>query len=134
LHRVVLTHPIGGAFNIPPAGGAFPQPLANPNLPGIPTDGGLYTVDVGNHVLNRDQSNGFMYPAGASRRYVASIKSGGVESVSALPGGESAVPGNPFYVNLLPRWLTNESFPLRFFDAPEDRDRHDDRDGDWDQR
>ena len=90
LHRVVLAHPLGGPFNIPPAGGAFPQPL--PNLPGIPTDGGLHTVDLGNHQINRDNSNGFMFLGGPSLRYVASIESDGIKSVSSLPGGQSGVP------------------------------------------
>jgi penicillin amidase len=122
LHRVVLAHPLGGGFNIPPAGGAFPQPL--PILPGIPVDGGLHTVDLGNHQFNRDNSNGFMFPTGPSRRYVASIEFDGITSVSSLPGGQSGVPGSPFYVNLLRRWLTNESFPLRtdVVDVPHDRD------------
>jgi penicillin amidase len=132
LHRVVLAHPLGGSFNTPPAGGAFSQPLAN--LPGIPTDGGLHTVDLGNHQLNRDNSNGFMFPAGPVRRYVASIESDGIKSVSSLPGGESGVPGSQFYLNLLRRWLTNEAFTLRTDVAgvPDDRDddeehRDDDR-------
>jgi penicillin amidase len=30
------------------------------------------------------------------------------------PGGTSATPGNPFYVNLLPLWLTNDTVPLLF--------------------
>ncbi len=126
LHRVLLAHPLGGAFNIPSAGGAFPQPL--PNLPGIPADGGLHTVDLGNHQINRDNSNGFMFPGGPSRRYVASIESDGIESVSSLPGGQSGVPGSRFYLNLLRRWLTNEAFPLRtdVVDVPHDRDDDDD--------
>jgi penicillin amidase len=131
LHRVVLAHPLGGPFNIPPAGGAFPQPL--PNLPGIPADGGLHTVDLGNHPITRDNSNGFMFTGGPARRYVASIESDGIKSVSSLPGGESGVPGSPFYLNLLRRWLTNETFPLRtdLVDVPDDRDDDDeDRDDD----
>jgi penicillin amidase len=111
LHRVVITHPLGGLFNIPTAGGAFPQPL--PNLPGIPVDGGLHTVDLGNHPINRDNSNGFMFVAGPAHRYVASIDSDGIRSVSSLPGGASGVPGSRFYLNLLRPWLTNEAFPLR---------------------
>jgi penicillin amidase len=111
LHRVVLAHPLGAPFSIPPAGGAFPQPL--PNLPGIPADGGLHTVDLGNHQFNRNNSNGFMFAAGPSMRYVASIESGGITSVSSLPGGQSGVPGSQFYLNLLGRWLTNDTFPLR---------------------
>jgi penicillin G amidase len=127
LHRVVLAHPIGGSLNIPPAAGAFPQPL--PNLAGIPTDGGLHTVDLGNHQFNRNNSNGFMFTAGPSRRYVASLESDGIKSVSSLPGGESGVPGSRFYLNLLPRWLTNEAFPLRTdaLDVPDGRDDHAER-------
>jgi penicillin amidase len=130
LHRVVLAHPLGGAFNIPPANGAFPQPLAN--LPGIPTDGGLHTVDIGNHQFNRDNSNGFMFTGGPARRYVASVESDGIASVSSLPGGESGVPNSQFYVNLLPRWLTNETFPLRtdVVDVRDDDRDDDDRDDD----
>jgi hypothetical protein len=37
----------------------------------------------------------------------------GVDAESALPGGESGVPGDRFYFNLLERWLTNDTFPLR---------------------
>jgi penicillin amidase len=110
LHRVVFTHPLGGPFNTPPAGGAFPQSL--PNLPGIASDGGLYTVDVANHPINRDTANGFMFANGPSRRYIAAINSGGIDSVSSLPGGESGVPGDQYNLNLLPAWLTNETYPL----------------------
>jgi acyl-homoserine lactone acylase PvdQ len=35
-----------------------------------------------------------------------------------MPGGESGVLGSPFYFNLLPRWLTNDVYPMR--------QRHDD--------
>jgi penicillin amidase len=111
LHRVVIAHPLGAPFSIPAAGGAFPQPL--PNLPGIPVDGGLHTIDPANHPINRDNSNGFMFGAGPAHRYVASIGPDGITSVSSLPGGESGVLGSPFHVNLLPRWLTNETFRLR---------------------
>jgi len=138
LHRTVLAHPIGGAFNIPPAGGAFTQSL--PNLPGISTDGGLHTVDLGNHQINRDNSNGFMFIAAPALRYVASIESDGIKAVSSQPGGQSGVPSSQFYLNLLRPWLTNEAFPLRtgVVDVSDDRDddgedrdddRKDDRDG-----
>ena len=122
LHRTVLAHPIGGPFNIPPAGGAFPQPL--PNLPGIPIDGGLHTVDLGSHPINRDNSNGFMFAGAPALRYVASIESDGIASVSSQPGGQSGVPSSQFYLNLLGRWLTNEAFSLRtdVVGVPDDRD------------
>ena len=97
-------------------------------------------MDLGNHQFNRDHSNGFMFAAGPSRRYVASIESDGIKSVSSLPGGQSGVSSSPFYLNLLRRWLTNDTFPLRtdVLDVPYDRDeddedrddgRTDDRDG-----
>jgi penicillin amidase len=127
LHRVVSTHPLGGAFNIPAAGGVFPHPL--PNLPGIPVDGGLHTVDLGNHPINRDNANGFMFASGPAHRYVAKVDADEITSLSSLPGGESGVPGSTFYLNLLGRWLTNDAFPLRtdVIDAPT-RGRDDDDD------
>jgi penicillin amidase len=113
LHRVVLAHPIGGSFSTPPAGGTFAQPL--PGLPGIPTDGGLFTVDVAGGALRNDSSNGFLFDAGPVRRTVSSVQSigRGIEGVSSLPGGESGEIGSPFHLNLLGRWLTNDVFPLR---------------------
>jgi hypothetical protein len=30
-----------------------------------------------------------------------------------LPGGQSAIPGSPFYINLLEPYLTNETYVLR---------------------
>ena len=33
---------------------------------------------------------------------------------SVWPGGASSVPGNPYYLNLLPLWLRNETVPLLF--------------------
>ena len=32
---------------------------------------------------------------------------------SSLPGGTSETLGSRFYANLLPQWLTNESYPVR---------------------
>ncbi len=113
LHRIVLAHPIGGAFSTPPAGGAFAQPL--PGLPGIPTDGGLFTVDLATGVFRNDSSNGFMFDTGPVRRTVSSVQSNGrgIEAVTSLPGGASGELGNPFHLNLLPGWLTNDAFSLR---------------------
>jgi penicillin amidase len=130
LHRLILSHPLGTSFNTPPAGGAFPQSL--PNLPGISTDGGLHTVDLGNHPINRDNSNGFMFAAGPASRFIATVKPNGIEAVSSLPGGQSGVQGNPFNLDLLPGWLTNEAFPLRMDEkSPGDNGRDRDRDRDW---
>ena len=32
---------------------------------------------------------------------------------ASLPGGASGVPGDPFQLNLLGRWLTNDGYILR---------------------
>jgi penicillin amidase len=112
LHRVVMDHPLDGSLNIPPAAGAFPAPLAD--LPGIPTDGGFDTVDAATHDARADAANDFMFGGGPANRFVAEARGPGqVVAESSLPGGASGVPGQPFYVNLLPGWLTNDTFPLR---------------------
>ena len=110
LHRVVLAHVLDGPFSAPPAGGAFPPPLAD--LAGIPTDGGFETVDASEHPLRAASSDGFMFTDGPNRRFVAQVRRGRLDAVTALPGGESGVIGSPHYVDLLPGWLTNEAFPL----------------------
>ena len=109
LHRVTLDHPLGGPFNIPPAFGAFPPPLAD--LPGIPTDGGFETVDASTHDARADAAGEFGFGGGPANRYVAELRApGDVRAFSSLPGGTSGVGGTPFSVNLLPEWLTNDTF------------------------
>jgi len=109
LHRVTLDPPLGGPFNIPPAFGAFPQPLAD--LPGIPTDGGFDTVDAATHDVRADAAGEFGFGGGPANRYVAEPRApGDVYAESSLPGGPSGVPGTPWYVNLLPSWLTNDTY------------------------
>ena len=117
LHRVTFNHPLGAMFpefNIPPAGGAFPAPLG-PTLPGIPVDGGFETVDVANNAFLVDSPDAFIILGGASQRYVARARltGKGFDAETALPGGQSGVPGDRFYVNLLEEWLTNDTHPLR---------------------
>jgi len=110
LHRIVFAHPMGGQFDVPPAFGHFPQPLAG--LPGVPRDGGYDTVNVGTHDLRAADANGFMFDSGGANRYVSTAGPGGVTAQTSLPGGTSAIPGSPFYLNLLPGWLTADAFPL----------------------
>jgi penicillin amidase len=110
LHRIVLNHTLGGPFNIPPAGGAFPPPL--PWLEGIPMDGGLGSVDAAIHNLRANDANGFMFTHGAVFRMVTTGGPGLMRGVSSVPGGVSGVLGSPHYADLLPGWLTNEAFPL----------------------
>ena len=93
LHRIVLAHPLGGPFSVPPAFGQFPAPL--PGLAGIPVDGGFETVDAATHSVRAVDANGFMFDSGPARRFVASVAPGHTVAVSALPGGTSADPPAP---------------------------------------
>lgn len=112
LHRFVLPHPLGEPFSVPPAGGAFPQPLSG--LPGIPTDGGFGTVDRTRHDARADSVNSFMFGLAPAKRFAAATKPHGISGVSSLIGGISGILGNPQYVNLLPDWLTDEAFQMLF--------------------
>jgi len=80
LHRITFNHLLGVPFSVPPAGGAFPQPV--PNLPGIPTDGGFQTVDAANHPLTAATVNGFIFTAGPSQRFVSEARHSGMRGVS----------------------------------------------------
>lgn len=117
LHRIVLKNPLGAGFpdlNVPPAFGQFPPPLAD--LAGIPTDGGFETVDEAPPVdalnVRVKDSDSFMFEFGPTGRFVARLGRGGPRAETSLPGGESAVPGDPDYVNLLEPYLRNETFRL----------------------
>ena len=111
LHRIVFEHPLDGPFNVPPAGGAFPQPLSG--LAGIPTDGGLETVDASSHDARGWSLDDFMFGHGPARQFVAVVSHSLARSrwVSSLPGGTSGRIGDPHHIDLLPAWLTNESYP-----------------------
>lgn len=116
LHRIVLAHPLGTVepnFNAPPAFGFVAAPLAG--LDGIPTDGGFETVDEAPPATDNvrvTDSDSFMFDFGPTGRFVAAFGHGGIVAESSLPGGESALPGSPYYFNLLEPWLRNETFPL----------------------
>ena len=112
LHRIVFKHPMEGPFNVPPAFGLFPHPL--PGLAGIPTDGGFGVVDASAHDPRADSVDGFMFGSGPSNRLVVSLDPEELRAESVWPGGVSAIPGNPFYLNLLPLWLRNQTVPLLF--------------------
>ncbi len=110
LHRIVFEHPLGGPFNIPPAGGAFPQPI--PGLRGIPTDGGFQTVDASSHSARADVPDEFMFRDGPTHRTVVEARADAMRAESIWPGGTSGVLGSPNYFQFLERWLTNESMRL----------------------
>jgi penicillin amidase len=112
LHRLVLEHPMGGPFSVPPAFGELPSPFSD--LPGLPTDGGFGTVDAANHDPRGLGAEGYLFSRGPSNRMVTELTRGPMKrSESAWPGGVSAVPGSPGYLNLLPLWLTNDTVRLR---------------------
>ena len=110
LHRIVFRHPLGGPFNTPAAGGAFPAPL--PGLTGIPVDGGFEVVDASSHNSRAATLDGFMFGSGPVRRMVSEATASGIRAVTSLPGGTSGLLGNPRYVNLLRPWLTNDTFTI----------------------
>jgi len=115
LHRLILEHPLGGPFDIPPAGGAFPP--SRDGIPGIPVDGGFRVVDASNHPARANGHDEFIFSgsSGPTHRYVGEPGSfrRWPYSQSSLPGGASGVLGDPFYTNLLGQWLTNDTYPMR---------------------
>jgi penicillin amidase len=113
LHRITFAHPLGPPFSIPPAGGAFPPPLG-PDIPGIPTDGGFGAVDASNHDARAQSWNSFTFGSGPVNRFAAEAGPPGVRAESVWPGGTSGVLGSPFFFNLLPPWLTNDTIHLLF--------------------
>ncbi|HET9024051.1 MAG TPA: penicillin acylase family protein [Burkholderiaceae bacterium] len=113
LHRIVMDHPLDGQFDLPPAFGLLPHPLGAA-LPGFPTDGGFGAVDASNHEARAKSANEFMFGNGPVNRFVAEAGRPSVHAESVWPGGTSALPNSPFYVNLLPRYLTNDTVPLYF--------------------
>jgi penicillin amidase len=109
LHRLVLDHPLGGPFSVPTAFGQFPAPL--PGLAGIPVDGGFETVDAASHDVRASSPDGFMFGSGPARRFIATPIGSEMVAESALPGGTSALPDSPWYLNLLRPYLTDDYYP-----------------------
>ncbi len=113
LHRVVFQHPLGDPFNVPPALGNFPSPL--PGLPGIPTDGGLESIDFAAHDARADSAEDFMFSSGPVSRTVSRVTRGKkIAGRTVVHGGTSAVQSDPNYLDQLPLWLSNEYLPMRF--------------------
>lgn len=108
LHRIVFDHPLGGSFNVPPAGG-----YANlaAGLTGIARSGGFEVVDASTHSARAAGLNSFMFDSGPSRRLVAEMAPA-VSAFQAIPGGESGVATDPAYANMLGEWLTDGYHPL----------------------
>jgi penicillin amidase len=120
LHRVVFRHALGGAFNVPPAGGF--TSLA-PLLPGFARSGGFQVVDASGHGARAATANGFMFGSGPSRRFVGEVSPRGVLAFQAIPGGQSATMDAPGDVARLARWLVNayHRLPVALEDVEADR-------------
>lgn len=97
LHRVTLDAVLGGPWTVP----------------AVATDGGFSTVDAASHNVRADAADEFTFGGGPVRRFVAQPVHGVMRAESSLPGGTSEVLGSPYYRNLLDRWLTNETYPVR---------------------
>ncbi|MGB5103611.1 MAG: penicillin acylase family protein [Steroidobacteraceae bacterium] len=114
LHRITFDGvAVGGPYNIPGATPGFPPSF--PGLPGLATDGGFGVVDASSHSARADSAGSFMFGSGPNRRYVGvpGTVAGSIDAETSLPGGASGVLGSPYYANLLGRWLTNDTYPLR---------------------
>lgn len=114
LHRIVFDGiVVGGPFSIPNAQLGFPPSFAG--LTGLAVDGGFGVVDASSHSARASRLNDFMFGSGPNRRYVGvpGTASGTIDAETALPGGMSGVLTSPFYANLLGRYLTNDTYPLR---------------------
>jgi penicillin amidase len=113
LHRITFDGILGGPFSIPGATPEFPPSFAD--LDGLAVDGGFGTVDASSHSARADSTQGFRFGSGPNRRYVGSPGTvpGSIDAETALPGGNSGVLGSPYYSNLMGRYLTNDTYPLR---------------------
>jgi penicillin amidase len=114
LHRIVFDGlVVEGPFSIPNPQLGFPPSF--PTLAGLATDGGFGVVDASSHSARAASADAFMFSSGPNRRYVGSpgTAPGSTGAETSLPGGMSGVLGSPFYANLLGRWLTNDTYPLR---------------------
>jgi penicillin G amidase len=67
---------------------------------------------VANHEPRAATANGFMFSRGPVNRFVAEAGRPGVRAESAWPGGTSGIPGDRFYANLLPGYMSNDTVPL----------------------
>ena len=111
LHRLTLPSPLGAPFTLPSEGNRILSPL--PGLPGIPFDGGFNVPDISGHPVRADSPDKFTIDWVPVRRFVAQATPSGWQSRNSLIGGTSEHPGDKFEHNLLPGWLTNDTYPVR---------------------
>ena len=113
LHRIVFDAVLGPPASIPGSTPGFPPSF--PDLDGLAVDGGFGVVDASSHSARAADAEAFRFGSGPNRRYVGSpgTAPGSIDADTILAGGNSGVLGDKFYANLLGRYLTNETYPLR---------------------
>src|SRR5262249_61669643 len=77
---------------------------------GKPHAGGCVAADAANPQVRAAEVVGFMLGSGLARRFTANPAPSHAVAVSALPGGTSADPASPFYLNLLRPYLSNQYY------------------------
>lgn len=112
LHRIVFVSDLGFSsdFSIPSANSNIRAPLAG--LPGLPRDGGFDIPNASSHNIRADKVNSFMFFSGPSKRTTIVMKPGAIDFTTAIPGGQSQIPNNKFYDNLLQFWLVADVYPV----------------------
>ncbi|MBE3599408.1 MAG: penicillin acylase family protein [Limnochordaceae bacterium] len=111
LHRLVLAHPLGGTFGIPPAGGFDAPEYAA----GLPVDGGFEVVDASGFDPRATTPQAFRFSGGPSMRLVVEMRPGAVTAYNVIPGGQAAGAGaGPHFADLLPAWLSNQAYRIPF--------------------
>ena len=85
VHRLVIDHPLGDEFSL--TGDRQDNPFRPPfaNLPGLPVDGGLETVDAASHSSRANTLQDFEFRQGPLRRFVTSL--GGSRRTEFEPSG-----------------------------------------------
>ncbi len=108
LHRLVLRHPLGRDFSIPPLGGFE----GDAYLEGIPVDGGFEVVDASGFDPRAASPGEFRFESGPSVRLVVEMARDRVQAFVALAGSPTGNPADPDYGRLLAVWLANDYYPL----------------------
>ena len=110
LHRIVFSHPLGSEFS-QPGPGALPATFDD--LVGYAVDGGYGAVDASSHSARADHAEAFRFGSGPVRRYVGEPGGAAIAAQTILPGGSSGVRSSLWYSNLMARYLSNASYPVR---------------------
>jgi len=111
VHYVIFNSFIDGDLNgtLIPGGGAYsipPQPAVG-FPPGMPADGGRFTVDVANYGLRPTSATGLSFGSGANRRSVVEMETGAILAKNVIPGGQDGVVGRPHFGDQVDLWLGN---------------------------